>query len=261
MKLFTVICALLLFPFTANCMADTIINFEAPLPSGLVPIDFLEDTPVTPEARITTQYGNLGVLVANVALVDLGFGHATSGTNGIAGISATGTVDYGSPVIFTFVDPLNNAIPWVTNHFSISTDQAGFSLNTTTLSAYDIKGNFLGSVSHLETDGSVTLTLQGLGGIHTVIVGSTLMNHSNGGIALDDVRFGAVSPTAVPESSSFALTGIGLACLYWLTVKSKVRYANRQPTQGGEQLPAFLGACDSRAVSFPLHSPDVQPVL
>jgi hypothetical protein len=204
-----------LFLFIANCMADTIIDFEPPLPGGLAPVFYVEDTPVTPEARITTQYGNLGVLMANTALVNLGFGHATSGTNGIAGISAIGTVDYSSPVIFTFVDPLNNTLPWVTDHFAISTDQAGGSLNTTTVSGYDIVGHLLGSVSHLETDGSVTLELQGVGAIHTIIVDSTLMNHLSGGVGLDDARFGLVSaPTPVPESS-YALPGIGLACL-WL---------------------------------------------
>ena len=214
MKLCTLSSVLSLFLFIANCRADTIINFEPPLPGGLIPIDFVEDTPVTLQARVTTQYGNLGVLFENAALVNLGLGHATSGTNGLAGISALGTVDYGSPVIFTFVDPLNNALPWVTNHFAISTDQAGGSLNTITLSAYGVTGNFLGSVSHVETGGSVTLELQGIGGIHTVIVSSTLMNHFSGGMGLDDVRFGPVSPTAVPEPGSFALTGIGLACLY-----------------------------------------------
>jgi hypothetical protein len=175
-----------------SCMAET-INFEPPLPGELIPVDFVEDTPVTPQARITTQYGRLGVLLANAALVDLGLGHATSGTNGLAGISALGTVDYGSPVIFTFVHPRNNTLPGVTNCFAISTDQAGGSMNTITLTAYGIAGNFLGSVSHVEeTGGSMTLKLQGIGGIHTVIVSSTLMNHFSGGIGLDDVRFGRV---------------------------------------------------------------------
>jgi len=208
----------------ANCMADTIIDFEPPLPGGLTPVSFVEDTPVTPQARITTQYGNLGVLMANVALVDLGFGHATSGTNGIAGISAIGTVDYGSPVFFTFVDPLNNTLPWVTDHFAISTDQLGGSLNTTTVSGYDVAGNFLGSVSHLETDGSVTLELQGVGAIHTIIVESTLMIHLNGGVGLDDARFGPVSaPTAVSESHSYTLSAIGLACIWLAEYRRKNR--------------------------------------
>jgi hypothetical protein len=150
----------------------------------------------------------------NVALVDLGLGHATSGTNGIAGISALGTVDYGSPVIFMFVDPLNNSVPWVTDQFAISTDQLGGSLNTTSVSAYDIDGNLIGSVSHLETDGSVTLELQGVGQIHTVIVESTLMNHLSGGIGLDDLTFDAPSsPSIVPESTSLALCTLGVAFL------------------------------------------------
>jgi len=221
MRLFTLTSALSLFLFIANSKADTIINFESPLPGGLVPVDYVEDTPVTLQARVTSQYGNLGVLLANAALVNLGLGHATSGTNGLAGISALGTVDYGSPVIVTFVDPLNNAVPWVTNRLAISTDQAGFSLNTLTLSAYGLAGDFLGSVSHVETGGSVTLGLHGIGGIHTVVVSATLMDHFNGGIGLDDLRFGRLSPTAVPEPGSLVLTGTGFAGLYWLYTRRK----------------------------------------
>ena len=112
-------------------------------------------------------------------------------------------------------------MPWVTDHFAISTDQAGASFNTTTVSGYDIAGNFLGSVSLVDTKGGATINLQGVGKIHTVIVSSTLMDHFNGGIALDDVRFHAVSPTLVPEPSTYALTGIGLACLYWLHNRNK----------------------------------------
>jgi PEP-CTERM motif-containing protein len=164
--------------------------------------------------------------MTNVALVGLGLGHAPSGTNGIAGISPSGTVDYGSPVFFTFVDPLDNSVPWTIDHFAISTDRAGGSLNTTTLFAFDILGNALGSVSAVETGGSVTLELQGLGLIHTVMVSSTLMIHDNGGIGLDDLRFGSGnSPTPVPEPSSYALVGIGLVCLYWLDHQRKRRYA------------------------------------
>jgi len=198
--------------FIANCMANTIITFEPPLPGGLTPVSYLEDTPVTLQARITTQYGNLGVLMANTALVDLGLGHATSGTNGIAGISAIGTVDYGSPVIFTFVDPMNNTLPSVTDYFAISTDRWGGSMNTTTVSAYGIAGNFLGSVSHLETGGSVTLELQGIDGIHTVIVESTLINHFSGGVGLDDLQFGSVSPTT-PEPGTLVMFGSGALAL------------------------------------------------
>src|SRR5690348_8166053 len=91
------------FLFIANCAADTVINFEPPLPSGLAAMSFWEDTPVVSQARITNQYGNLGILMKNVALVNLGSGQATSGTNGIAPISSSGTIDYGSTVTFTFV--------------------------------------------------------------------------------------------------------------------------------------------------------------
>lgn len=186
-----------LFVFAAHCAADTYISFESPLPSGLAPMGFIQDTSVPQQARITNQYGNLGVLMTNVALVNLGTGQATSGTNGIAPISGSGILDYGSPVSFTFVDPLNNTSPATTDYFAISTDRWGGSGNTTTVTGYDMNGNRLGSVSHLDT-GGVTLTLQGIGKIHNIVVQSILLNHNSGGIALDDVRFGTVSSTNTP---------------------------------------------------------------
>lgn len=204
--------SLSLLLFAVSCTAAT-INFETALPGGLSPVYYPEDTPVTPQARITNQYGNLGVLMSNVALVNLGFGHATSGTNGIGGISPGGTVDYGSPMIFTFVDPLDNSMPATTERFTISTDQWGSSLNTTTVSGYDLAGNFIGSVSHLEKGGSVTLELKGVGKFHKVIVASTLMNHLSGGIGLDDLHFDPGSSPSVPEATPVALTGIGLVVL------------------------------------------------
>src|SRR6266851_492496 len=183
--------------FVGNCGADTFISFEPPLPSGLAPMGFYEDTPVTPQAKITNQYANRGVLMTNVALVNLGSQQATSGTNGIAPISSGGTIDYGSAVTFTFVDPLNNTAQAVTDYFAISTDRWGGSGNTTTVSGFDMNGKLLGSVSHADT-GGVTLELQGVGKIHSIVVQSTLINHGSGGIALDDVRFGMVSQPGQP---------------------------------------------------------------
>src|SRR5947207_14632755 len=90
--------------FVGNCAADTFISFEPPLPSGLAPMGFYEDTPVTSQAKITNQYANRGVQIANGALVNLAAQHATSGTNGIARIRRRGTSDYGSHITFTSVD-------------------------------------------------------------------------------------------------------------------------------------------------------------
>ena len=197
-----------LFLFVANCAADTVIGFEPPLPSGLAPMSFWEDTPVASQSRITNQYGNFGILMKNVVLVNLGSGQATSGTNGIAPISASGNIDYGSQVTFTFVDPQDNTSPATTDSFAISTDRWGGSGNTTTVSGYDINGNLLGSVSHLDT-GGVTLQLQGIGKIHVVAVGSTLINHSSGGVALDDVQFGPVSSVTSGAGGSMAQVASG----------------------------------------------------
>lgn len=236
----------LLLLFAVPGAANTIINFEAPLPPGLAPVSFWEDTPVSPQARITNQYGSLGILMSNVALVALGSGHAPSGINGIGGISSTGTVDYGSPVTFTFVDRLDNTLPSVVDHFAVSTDRWGGSLNTTTVSGYDLNGNLVGSVSHLETGGSVALVLQGVGDFHTVVVSSTLSYHLAGGIGLDDLQFGPepiAVPTSVPEPRSYVSIGAGLICV-GLAAQRRRRWQARsaKPAQ-----PGFASNPDSRS--------------
>jgi hypothetical protein len=207
----------------------TLITFEPPLPSGLVAMSFLEDTAVTPQSRITNQYGNLGILMSNVALVDLGVGQADSGTNGIAPISSTGTIDYGSAATFTFVDPSNSSAPGVTDYFAIMTDRDGGSGNTTTVSGYDINGKFLGSASSPDI-GGVTLQLQNIGQIHSVVVKSTLINHNSGGIALDNVQFGAVMlaasnpppPTQPVAGDSQSCTNANITGPYGYTISGLV---------------------------------------
>lgn len=227
-----------LFLSIATCSANTLINFEPPLPSGLVAMSFWEDTPVVPQSRITNQYSNLGILMKNVALVNLGSGQATSGINGIAPTSVSGKIDYGSQATFTFVDPQNNASPATTDYFAISTDQSGGSGNTTTISGYDLNGNFLGSVSHIDT-GGIMLQLQNIGKIHTIVVGSTLINHGSGGIALDDVRFGtpSSSTTVPPGIGSHICTNASLSGSYGFTIS------------GGVQIGSFVPFAESGSVT------------
>src|SRR5581483_10096310 len=77
-----------------------LINFDSP-PSGLVPnSSFIQGSAVDTAAQVTNQFENLGVFVGTVGgapyavLIDLGTGHAVSGTNGIGPATAAGNLDY-----------------------------------------------------------------------------------------------------------------------------------------------------------------------
>jgi uncharacterized protein (TIGR03437 family) len=184
------------------------INFEPPLPAGLAPMSYAEDAPVIPQSTITNQYSNLGVVMTNAALVTLSPGPGVSGSNVVAPISYNNTVDYGSAVTFTFVSPLDGSTPAATDHFAFTVSIVGYSgtTNITTLRGYDINGKLLGTVSQPDTAGQ-TIWMNGIGDIHKVVVLSTLTDHSSGGTALNEVRFG-VPYTLPPVGPMFATQSI-----------------------------------------------------
>lgn len=184
------------------------LDFESPLPAGLEPMFFRQGTAVPLQARITDQFASVGVRMENVAAVFLGAGHAPSGTNGIGPIHPTDTLDYASPIIFTFVSPNDGTTPATTDYFSISTDNAGSSKNTVTVRAYSTDDRLLGSVSHTETGGSVAIELQDVGAFHRVVIQSTMTSQSSGGIAFDLVRFGSLTFNSPPVRPATTAAGI-----------------------------------------------------
>jgi uncharacterized protein (TIGR03437 family) len=184
------------------------LDFELPLPAGLAPMSFIQGTSVPFQARITDEYANMGVLIENAALVNLGVGHAPSGSNGIGPISPSGSLDYASPITLTFVSPTDRVSPATTNYFSISGDMAGGSGNTVTVRAYGVDNRLVDSVS--QTEGNpVVIELQGVGPFHKVVVQSTLASQATGGIAFDLVRFGSLTPST-PQAPRPAVTAAGI---------------------------------------------------
>lgn len=188
-------------------MSLTILDFENYAGAGIVPMSYFQGATVTTAARITNQYLNQGIIISNAAVVELGLGHAGSGKESLAPISASGKVDYDSPITFTFVradsslthsantthgkDPiLQHYHDATTDYFAFTPDKGGSSGNTVTLSGYDKHGKFLGSASYKET-GNFTepLVLTGIGDMHSVVVDTAMRNPRWGGISLDLITF------------------------------------------------------------------------
>jgi hypothetical protein len=192
------------------------IDFEDPLPDGLIvnspfPTGYYQGTAVHPASRIENAYSDYGILMTSVALVQLSGisgAHAPSGFNGIAPIGAAG-VDYGAPMTFSFVSPLDLSVMATTDYFSLTTDVWGESNNVVTMTAYDISGQLIGMTTFSETaSGAHVIELPGLSGIHKVVVDSTLINQNSGGIAMDLLTFNEVLP--IPEPNTALLLGFGL---------------------------------------------------
>ncbi|PZN70784.1 MAG: hypothetical protein DM484_27915 [Candidatus Methylumidiphilus alinenensis] len=141
------------------------------------------------------------------AIVDLGLGHATTGTNGIGGSTPTGilTYDRENPITATFFSPSNPSVNAVTNFVSLRGDNYGSGLNVT-LNAYGLTGNLLASYTTVDVGGeTLSISVQG---IHSV---QFLGTHDNGGVVIDEFTFNKVTSTPIPAAAIFvapALAGV-----------------------------------------------------
>lgn len=191
--------------------ANTILDFESPLPGGLVAMSYIQGTTVPSSSVVTNQYLDFGVSMENAALISPGVGHAASGSNSLAGFNSNNQLDYDQSVKFNFFAP--GGVLGTTDFFAYSGDLAGWSGNIVTISAFDLNGNFLGASSFTENVQSLShISISGVGNFHSIVVDQTLYNTYSGGIAIDLVEFGTVSPvSAVPEPETYALMLVGLA--------------------------------------------------
>ena len=105
-----------------------------------------------PEARLSDQFLTTdGVTLRSasgvpyVAVVNLGVGHAQSGTNGIGGMGSAANVDYATPVIAEFFLPKAPATPALTDFVSIKIDTEGTRRDGFHGYAFDIHGLLLGT--------------------------------------------------------------------------------------------------------------------
>jgi RHS repeat-associated protein len=122
--------------------------------------------------------------VPYIAVVDLGFGHATSGTNGIGAMQSSTILDYATPIIAEFFLPNDPTTPAATDFVSIRADNIGDG-RTIFLDGYDANGVLLATTSAVDVGGE-TLTLA-TPGIHSIRT-----RGDDGTQAFDDLTFAEV---------------------------------------------------------------------
>ncbi|GET40748.1 PEP-CTERM sorting domain-containing protein [Microseira wollei] len=191
-------------------MASAMLGFAAS-PSLAITINFdnlsgamtfYAGNPVPSQARISNQFlASSGVSFSSdssgnsgVALVNLGFGHAVSGSNGIGAIK-NGILSYSEPIFASFFMPSNPAIKAVTNFVSIKPDRWPDPTKSLLIEAFGVNGNLLGSFSAQDPS---TLSISAAG-IHSVKI------TGNGTAAFDDFTFNQVTAgesQSVPEPTS-----------------------------------------------------------
>jgi hypothetical protein len=192
--------------------ADITIDFES-VP-GVSTTGFFAGSSVPVGARLSNQLlSSHGVLFASenqpyAALIALGVGHATSGANGMSAVTSANTVSYADDVIVRFFDPMNTAVPAVSNEVSFRIDLADTSSNPVRLEAYSLGGALLALDERIDASGETLLVTTA--NIHRVhLIGS-------GSSAFDDFSFNELVP--VPEPSTAIFFAIAL-----LTVTARIR--------------------------------------
>ena len=118
--------------------------------------------------------------VPYIAVVTLGLGHATSGTNGIGGMSSATILDYATPIIAEFFLPNDSTTLAATDFVSIRPDNIGDG-RTITLEGFDANGQLLATTSAVDMNSPV-LSLS-TPGIHSIMVLGTSTT------AFDDLTF------------------------------------------------------------------------
>lgn len=200
---------------SSHASANVILDFEDPLPIGLVATSYWQGANVPANSIVTDQYLSYGLVVSGAALVAGGVGHSASGANSLAGIDNNGNINYDIPVSFSFFRPNNGGIAGTTNYFAYRPDLGGGSGNVITISVFDLDDSLLGQITYVEnTTFTSPLLISGVGQFHKVTVDQTLYNTYSGGIMLDLVEFGNItSESSVPEPTSLALFVLGIVGL------------------------------------------------
>jgi len=127
--------------------------------------------------------------------------------NIIGGTSTAGLLDYNSPIAASFFVPSNSSVAATTNFVQVLGDRLPLGSGAATLSAFDINGNLLGSVSAPDVGpiGTGPVLSLSFSGIHSVSFSS-----DNGTVGFDNFEFGDL--TVVPEPATWAmmLAGFGM---------------------------------------------------
>ena len=221
-------CLAMMAPLAAHAGS---INFDSSIPAGLAPnSSYFAGSSVDADAQLTNQFESLGAIFNTIggdpyaALIDLGTGHAVSGTNGVGTVSTSNTLNYTLDLDILLVVP-GTLTPAVTDLISIQGDEIP-SYGQVYYTAYDVNGNEIASGQTTDTGGS-TFSLSAPG-IHEF-----RLHSQNGDVAYDNLVFDVPvlptdpGPVSAPEPATLGLTGLALAGVY--TLKRKLNASrNRQ---------------------------------
>lgn len=186
--------------------AGVVINFDPPpggdLPASLTAMANSPGSTVPTSAQLSNQYNSGSTLDGVLFSSNSPFVAVVSATNpnAIGGVTSGGLMSYADPITFTFVVPGTNT-PGVTSNFSIQADASGIPGQFATVTAFDINGNVLDTVT-LNDVGSEIWSIN-MAGIHsatfvfpTTSSGTPTTGAPFGegtGIALDNLTFGTVT--------------------------------------------------------------------
>jgi len=185
--------ALLCLSLVSSDAQTVTIDFE-----NLASMDFITGNPVPTSAQLSDQLLTThGVRFSSestqpyVAVVSLGAGHATSGTNGIGGVDDGNLLSYFNGIRIQFFLPASPTTKATTDFVSIRGDtepNGGW----VRLDAFDANGTLLGS--DVQNDGPpVTLSVS-KPGIHSVLI-----TEETGHVAFDDFAFNSPLAPASPQ--------------------------------------------------------------
>jgi hypothetical protein len=177
--------ATLLLSVSSAVSQTTTIDFE-----HLPGMTFWSGNAVPEASRLSSQLlDSHGVKFSSasapyVAVVALGEGHATSGTNGIGGVASDGSLSYAEPIRVEFFLPHDSTTPATTDLVSIRNDLLADGGESVAIEAYGIDGALLTS-NTLVDDHPFTLSVSAVG-IHAVRISE---GQSSGAAAFDDLSF------------------------------------------------------------------------
>tara|TARA_R110002095_G_C4206968_1_gene235648 strand:+ start:330 stop:1091 length:762 start_codon:yes stop_codon:yes gene_type:complete len=165
------------------------------------------------DAFVSTDGVMFSSAAGYVAVVNHAPAPTVSPPNVIAGVSAAGTLSYGTAIDISFFDPSSPARLATTDFVSIRGDRAPLAGSTATMEIFDISGASLGSVTDTDSSLGLTLTLSSPG-IHSVrLTQSSAGFGLDGTIGFDNLEFNAV--TAVPLPAALPLFVAALFGLRW----------------------------------------------
>lgn len=223
--------AFIAFLFLAVCLKGwgaTVINFDPPpagdLPASLTAMGNSPGSAVPLSAQLSNQYNTGsttdGVLFSStvpyIAVV------SATAPNGISGVTSNGLLSYADPVIFTFVAP-GTTTPGVTSNLSIQGDSTGIPGQFATLTALDINGQVLNSVTLNDIGGEIwSINLPGIHSARfdfpTTSTGALTTGSAFGsgtGIALDNLSFGIVTAASPGTPGPGTPSAVPLPPMFW----------------------------------------------